>query len=242
MRKLARVGRPCEVVAEHRADVGEPQRTAARAAGVDLDPGELALHLADLPLVVPVDPGQRRRRRRRSAASQSAERPRAGQPVGRSDQPVDELGEPAGELDPVAADVVERQRGAEPGAASRRTSRRRCRTRSRPKRQVFWQVAHAERLAVLLRRSPSAPRTRGTQSAERVEVVVDEAEPAAHGRVLGEVEDGAGGRAAAGEVEQLGRDAEQRVGAGERPVGELDPEPVRGVAALDDVTEAEARR
>ena len=75
----------------------------------------------------------------------------------------------------------------------------------------------------------------------RVEVVVDEAEAAPDRRALGEVEDGAGRRAAAGDVEQLGGDAEQRVGAGQRPVGELDAKPVCGVATLDDVTEAERR-
>ena len=54
-RKLARVGPAGEVVVEHRADVGEPQRARAPLARVDLDPGQLALHLADLPLVGAVD-------------------------------------------------------------------------------------------------------------------------------------------------------------------------------------------
>ena len=47
-------------------------------------------------------------------------------------------------------------------------------------------------------------------------------------------------RMAPGEVEQLRGDPEQRVGAGQRPVGELHPELVRRVRALH-VTEAERR-
>ena len=75
---------------------------------------------------------------------------------------------------------------------------------------------------------------------DRVEVVVGEAEPAPDRGGLGQVEHLAGGGAAAGEVEELRGDAEQRVGLGQRPVGEADAQPVRRVAALDDVTEAEA--
>ena len=103
-----------EVVVEHRADVGESQRAGAPLPRVDRDPGELALHLTDLPLVGVLHPGQLG-----DAAGQPVEplgeRSGAGQPVGGGDQPVDVLREPAGQLDPVAADVVERKRGAEPG-------------------------------------------------------------------------------------------------------------------------------
>ena len=62
------------------------------------------------------------------------------------------------------------------------------------------------------------------------------------GSACGEVEHLAGAGPAAGEVEQPGGHAEQRVGLGERPVGQPDPQPVRGVPALaDHVAEAEAR-
>ena len=77
---------------------------------------------------------------------------------------------------------------------------------------------------------------------DRVEVVVAEPEAAPYGRSLHEVEDLAGGGAATDQVEQLGGDAEQRVGLGERTVGQPHPQPVGGVAAVDEVAEAERRR
>ena len=73
-----------------------------------------------------------------------------------------------------------------------------------------------------------------------LEVVVGEPEAGAHRRGLGEVEHLAGRGPAAGEGEQLRRDAEQRVGLDERSVGEAHPQLVRGMHALDHVAEAEA--
>ena len=57
---------------------------------------------------------------------------------------------------------------------------------------------------------------------------------------LREVEHLAGGRAAAGDVEQLRRDAQQRVGLDEGAVGQPHAQPVRRVAAVDHVAEPEA--
>ena len=167
------------------------------------------------------------------------ERLGAGEPVGRRDESVDVLGEPAGQLDPVAPDVVERQGGAEPGLrvvghghAGQHPVE--------PEPPGVLQVADAERFPVVGVESPSDARL-AHPAGHRVEVVVDEAETAADRLGLGEVEHRAGRGAAAGHVEELGRDAQQRVGARQRAVGELDPEPVRRVAALDDVTETERR-
>ena len=237
-RKLARVGRPARWSSSIARTSVSRSALAPALARVDRDPGELALHLTDLPLVGALHPGQLG-----DAAGQPVEplgeRSGAGQPVGGGDQPVDVLGEPAGQLDPVAADVVERQRGAEPGlrVVGQRDAGEHAVEAEPP---GVLEVADAEGLPVV---GVEAPPDAGLAHpvGHRVEVVVDEAEAAPDRRALGEVEDGAGGRAAAGHVEQLGGDAEQRVGAGQRPVGELDAEPVGGVAALDDVTEAERR-
>ena len=226
------------MVVEHRADVGQPQRARAPLPRFDGHPGQLALHLADLPLVGALHPGQLG-----DAGAQPVqplgERSGAGQPVGGGDQPVDVLGEPAGQLDPVAADVVERECGAEPGlgVVGQRDAGEHPVEAEPP---GVLEVADAERLPVLGVEAPPDPGL-AHPVGHRVEVVVDEAEPAPDRRALGEVEDRAGRGAAAGHVEQLGGDAEQRVGAGERPVGELDAEPVCGVAPVDDVTEAERR-
>ncbi len=54
------------------------------------------------------------------------------------------------------------------------------------------------------------------------EVVVVEAEPPAHRLAVGEVEHLRGGHPPAGEVEQLGHDAEDRVGLAQRAVGQAD--------------------
>ena len=75
---------------------------------------ELALQLAGLPGVVVVDAGEQV-----DAVAQRgqpvAQRLGAGQGVDDMLQPVDVLGQPARELDAVAADVVERQGGVDPG-------------------------------------------------------------------------------------------------------------------------------
>ena len=227
-----------EVVVEERPDVGEPQRAGTALPRVDLDPGQLALHLTDLPLV-----GAVHLRQRGHAARQRVEpvgqRPGAGEQVGRSHEPVDVLGEPAGQLDPVAPDVVEREGGAEPGLrvvghghAGQHPVE--------PEPPGVLEVADTERRAVVGVEPPPDARL-AHPVGHGVEVVVDEAEAAPDRLGLREVEHRAGGGAAAGDVEELGRDSQQRVGARQRAVGELDPEPVRRVAALDDVTETERR-
>ena len=62
----------------------------------------------------------------------------------------------------------------------------------------------------------------GDPVADAREVLVLEAEAPAHGLAVGEVEHVGGGQAAAGEVDQLGDDAEHRVGLAQRAVGEAD--------------------
>ena len=75
-----------------------------------------------------------------------------------------------------------------------------------------------------------------------LQVVVAEREARAHGLRAGEVEHLASGDAAAGQVEQLGGDRQQRVGLDQGPVGQLDTEPVRGMRVAHDLPEAEVRR
>ena len=62
----------------------------------------------------------------------------------------------------------------------------------------------------------------GDPVADAGEVLVLEAEAAADGLAVGEVEHVRGGEATAGEVDQLGDDAEHRVGLAQRAVGEAD--------------------
>ena len=70
----------------------------------------------------------------------------------------------------------------------------------------------------------------GHPAAEPVEVVVGEAEPTPARLAAREVEDVGGRHPAAAQLEQHAGQAQQRVGAGERPVGEPDPQQVGGVA------------
>ena len=67
--------------------------------------------------------------------------------------------------------------------------------------------------------APADPRL-GDPLLDARDVVVVEAEAAAHGAAAGEVDDLGRGQAAVGEDEQLGDDAEDRVGLSQRAVGE----------------------
>ncbi len=152
-------------------------------------------------------------------------------------QPVDVLGELAGEFDAVAADVVERQGGVDPGVrvVGHRHSREDAVDAETP---CVLDEVDAVRLAVVAVEAPAdvgLPHPAG----DVLEVVVGESEAGADRRRLREVEHFAGGGPTAGEGEQLRCDAEQRIGLDERPVGEAHPKLVRGMHALDHVAEAE---
>ena len=153
-------------------------------------------------------------------------------------QPVDVLGQLARELDAVAADVVERQRGVDPGVrvVGHRHAREDAVDAETP---CVLDEVDAVRLAVVAVEAP-ADVGLAHPAGDVLEVVVGEPEPRPHRRRLREVEHLAGGGPATGKREQLRRDAEQRVGLHERPVRESHPQLVRGVHALDHVAEAEA--
>ena len=107
VRKFARVGRPFRRSASSERTSGSVSNAAA-AAGLPGDVVEDALQLGALPRVA------LRRRRERVRCLGDCLRPlgdrlRCAEPVERVAEPVDQLGEPAGEVDGVAADVVERQ-------------------------------------------------------------------------------------------------------------------------------------
>ena len=154
-------------------------------------------------------------------------------------QSFDVLGEPAGQLDAVAADVVEGKGGVEPGVrvVGHRDARQHPVDAEPP---GVLQEVDAVRVAV---RAVETPPDVGLADpvGDRVEVVVAETEAGPHRPGLGEVEDLGGGGPSAGECEQLRRHAEQRVGLRERAVGELDPQAVCRMRAVHDVAEAEAR-
>ena len=152
-------------------------------------------------------------------------------------QPVDVLGELAGEFDAVAADVVERQGGVDPGVrvVGHRHSGEDAVDAETP---CVLDEVDAERLAMLAVEAP-ADVGLAHPAGDVLEVVVGEPEARPHRRRLREVEHFAGGGPTAGQGEQLRRHAEQWVGLDQRPVREAHPQLVRGMHALDHVAEAE---
>ena len=136
-------------------------------------------------------------------------------------EPFDVLGEPARDVDAVAADIVERQRGVDPGVrvVGHRDT---CEdpVQSEPP-CVLGEVVEAVRRAML---GVETPTDSGLAHPLRdgVEVVVGEAEPGAHRRRLCEIQHLARGCASTGDVEQLRCHPEQRVGLDGRAVGQPD--------------------
>ena len=107
-----------------------------------------------------------------------AERSGAGEPVGDLADPGDQLGDPSGEVDAVAADVVERQRHVEPGPRVLAHGDAGQDPVEAELPGVVDDPREAVRLPVLLVEAPpdaGLPHPGG----HRVEVVVAEAEPAA---------------------------------------------------------------
>ena len=153
-------------------------------------------------------------------------------------QALDVLGEPSGQLDAVAADIVEGKSGAEPGmrVVGHRHPRQHPVDAEAP---GVLQEVDAVGVAV---GAVEAPPDIGFAHPvrHRVEVVVAEGEASPHRSGLGEIEHLAGGGAAACEREQLRRDAEQRVGLRQCAVGELDPQSVCRMGAVHDIAEPEA--
>ena len=153
-------------------------------------------------------------------------------------QSVDVFGQLACELDAVAADVVERQGGVDPGVrvVGHRNSGEDAVDAETP---CVLDEVDAERLAML---AVEAPADVGLThpAGDVLEIVVGEPEAGPNRRRLREVEHFAGGGPPTGQGEQLRRHAEQRVGLDERTVREAHPKLVRGMHALDHVAEAEA--
>ena len=115
-------------------------------------------------------------------------------------------------------------------------------SRSRPLRQVFW----ANRCR------PKLPRPRGIDTpadarvghpgGQLLQIVVVEPETAADRREGGQVEHLGGGHPAVGQLQQPGHRGQQRVGLGQRAIGQPDPQTVRRMTTLDHVDQAERRR
>ena len=221
-------------LAHQRADVRQAQLEARPLGGAE-HRGELAVHLCGLPLVAAPDGGQLVD----TVADRGqpvGDRVAPVHPVGDRPQPCEALRQPAGEVDAGAPDVVERQRGAEEpvGVVADRDPGEHAVETEGP--GVLHVALEAERLAV---RGVEGPADAGVlhPPGDGLEVGVGEPEAAAH-RIGGQqVQDRAGLGPPPGEVEQTADDGEQRVGLGQRPVGQPDPEPVTGVPA--DVTHPE---
>ena len=242
MRKLARVGRPARWSSSSGADVGEPQRAGAALPRVDRDPGQLALDLTDLPLVGAVHLRQR-----------GAPRPQRVQPLGerpgagragrwrRTSRSTYSASRPASStrLLPTSSSG-----SAVPSQAWRVVGHRDAEQDPvEPEAPGVLEVADTERLRGGRRRTPTGCRTRAPS--RPCVSRSSSTKPKRRRHRLGLARGRARRwrwRGCRPTSSSCGRDAQQRVGAGQRAVGELDPQPVRGVAALDDVTEAERRR
>ena len=187
---------------------------------------ELAVHLTELPLLAPGGRGQRV-----DAVAQRVEpvpdRVAAAEAIGDVLQPVDELGHPSGEVDGVGADVVERQDGVEPplGVVGDGDTGEDAIEAEPP--GVVDLVQPERRPVVGVERPAHAGHL--DPAADGLEVVLGEAEPTPDGFGGHEVEHLAGLDASVGEVEQRPDDGHQRVGLGERAVGEPDLQAVARV-------------
>ena len=126
-------------------------------------------------------------------------------------QPADQLGEPAGEVDRAALDVIERQHAAEQPLVvlgHRRPEQEPVQPEApRPRRQL----GEPERRTVLGVQPPTDAAVRDPVL-EPGDVVVIEPEAAPDRLAVGEVEHLRGGDPLAGELEQPGDHAEDRVG------------------------------
>ena len=187
-----------QLPAQQLLHVGEPQhRVGARSRTGD-DVVELAFQLADLPGVIVGDLGEQR-----DALGQPgepvAQRPGAGQRADHVLEPVDEFGQPARQLDPVAAHVVERKGGVDPGLRVV-GERHPGQDAVQPEPPGVVDEAQSVGRSVLLVEAPpdvGLPHPGG----DVVQVVVGEAEPRAHRFTLDEVENLRGGHPATGEAE-----------------------------------------
>lgn len=113
----------------------------------------------------------------------------------------DELREAAGQLDPIAAHIVERQRGTQPGMRVLGQ----CHPGKYPidtETPGVVQEVDAVRRAMFRVETPSDVRLAHPRG-DRVQIVVGEAKTHPHRRRLGEVQDLAGGGAPTGQTQYL---------------------------------------
>ena len=213
--------------AQQRADVGQPQRRRCRENPPRPVPSRTrgaAVRVARRRRSVTA---RQQRDTVASASSHSASgRVPSSESVthGRSRSNV--FGEPAGEFDPVAADVVERQRGAQPclrviGHGDPGQDPVQPETPG-----VLHELVESVGLAVVCVESPADARL-ADPGGRCVEIVVGETEAGAHRGCLGEVEHLRWRWPARRPMSSnCAATPEQRIGLGQRAVGEPDPEPV----------------
>ena len=199
---------PAQPVAQQGAYVGVAQAGLV-VADAGRDAGQLAVELRDPPRVVGPAEGEPVHRAAEGGRPVGDGRRGRGRPH-EGVQAVDHLREAADEVEVAVADVVERERAAHepvPLAGHRRTQEDALQAREpgvgvevEPERgPVVAVVAPADGRLVDPPRHP-------------LEVVVGEAEPGAHRLGRGEVEDGGGRHPAGRQLDEVGGDAEERVG------------------------------
>ncbi len=233
-------GTPAQTASEQRPDVREPQRRRVALRRL-ADLAEHRARLDELPRV-----------RRRDVAEQrqgavEGREPRVGGP-GRAEggeghgEAVDELGEPPGEVDVVAVDVVERQRGAEEAlvlVGHRGTEQQTV--DARLPRALRTDAREAEARAA---RDVLAPADTGLlhPRGDALDVLVGEHEPLPHGRARQQVHDLRRADPGAGELEHVGQQREQGVRLAQGAVGDADAQrPARVRAGTLVLLDAERR-
>ena len=240
MRKLLRVGRPRSRW-RSRARTSAWRRRVSWSPTPGRDAGQLAVELRDPPRVVGPAEGEPVHRPAEGGRPVGDGRRGRGRPH-EGVQAVDHLREAADEVEVAVADVVERERAADepvPLAGHRRTQEDALQARE-PGVGVEVEPERGPVVAVV---APADGRLVDPPG-HPLEVVVGEAEPGPHRLGRGEVEDGGGGHPAGRQLDEVGGDAEERVGGAGRPVGEADAEPVGRVTDVltGHVGQAEAGR
>ena len=226
------------MLAQQLIDIGQAQQRPVVRTGLGQNVVELPFHLADLPGVGIVYPGDHRDPVDKRGQP-LPQRPGAAQRLHHLLQAGAELGKPPGQFDAVAADIVERQGGVDPGL---RVVGQRHPGQNPVEPEPPGVVDEVDSVGrAVLRVEPPADVGLPHPVGDVLQVVVGEAEAGTHGRGVGDVEHLGGGGPAAGQAQQPGGDRQQRVGLHQRAVGEFHPQLMGRVGAGHHLTEAEVR-
>ena len=220
VRKLARVGRPSQPPGQERPHLGGRELGAARrrrslaTSSSSTRWSSARCQRSRLPVAVSASAASAIASAHSASVWRALSERRPPAPTR-----VDQLGEAPGQVDGAAVDVIEREHAGEQPLA--------VLGHRHPQQQPLQAglpgaaVERVELVGSAMRgvEAPADARL-GDPVGQPGDVIVVEAEAAAHGAAVGEVEHLRGGEPLLGELEQLGDDAEHRVGLAQRAVGE----------------------